>query len=535
MQSNVARSRVKLSQPQYAVFQARTPLVLDMAGQGGGKTEMIGVMTGLLITAFPQVKGFIGANTYMQLSQTTLEKTMATWLKYFGWDEYDRKENPHGFYVIDKKPPPHFKRNTRLKKYNNTISFKNGCLVYVGSLDNYLAHDGKEFGWAHLDEVKDAKEEALTGVILARLRQLGIYFDPSNNNALVYSETKEEADAKGWVSFNPCYVHTSPSYSGVEWLLRLFKIDKEEQAIRETLADPYKFYHKVRENVTAVIYQTYWNEPNLPSNYIANARLRLTVEEQDLFIAGIPFVKTGNEFYNQFKRSVHVVPSIKPDFNKRFHVTYDFNVMPYVTQIVSQVDTVMKWYNKVTGEKVDYLEDWHPRALFDPLEVTRIKILKEFCMKPPENETEQAAEILGQWLKANDAHCDIVVYGDGTGHNRINGMGSLTQYKIIKRILSKYFMNDIAAKKSNISVLMRKKFMNKLFAGKIPNLEIYIDASCVETIRDFEMLKQDANGKLKEKEKDPATGIAFEKIGHTSDAVDYLVCEIFKAFLKYVD
>ena len=532
MQDNTP-TRIKLSEPQNAVFQARTPLILDMAGQGGGKTEMIGVMTALLITAFPQVKGFIGANTYMQLSQTTLEKTMATWLKYFGWDEYDKRENPHGFYVINKKPPPSFKRFTRLAKYHNTISFKNGCLVYVGSLDNYIAHDGKEFGWAHLDEVKDAKEEALTKVILARLRQMGIYFDPANNNNLVYSDDKEAAEAKGWVSFNPCYVHTSPSHSGVEWLLRLFKIDKDETAIRETLNNPYKYYFKVKENVTAVIYQTFWNEPNIPSNYIPNARLRMTVEEQDLFILGIPFVKTGNEFYNQFNRRTHVVPNIKPDFNKRFHITYDFNVMPYVTQIVSQVDNVFKFYNKETGEKVDYLEDWH--VGFEPLEVTRIKILKEFCMRPPENETEQAADLLGQWLKLNNANCDLVVYGDGSGHNRITGMGSLTQYKIIKRILSKYFANEIAAKKSNISVLLRKKFLNKLFANKLPNLEIYIDASCTETIRDFEMLKQGINGKLKEKEKDPATGMMFEKIGHTSDAVDYLVCEIFKAYLRHID
>ena len=259
----------------------------------------------------------------------------------------------------------------------------------------------------------------------------------------------------------------------------------------------------------------------------------MTVEEQDLFILGIPFVKTGNEFYNQFNRRTHVEPNIKPDFNKRFHITYDFNVMPYVTQIVSQVDIVFKFYNKETGEKVDYLEDWH--VGFEPLEVTRIKILKEFCMRPPENETEQAADLLGQWLKLNNANCDLVVYGDGSGHNRITGMGSLTQYKIIKRILSKYFANEIAAKKSNISVLLRKKFLNKLLANKLPNLEIYIDASCTETIRDFEMLKQGINGKLKEKEKDPATGMMFEKIGHTSDAVDYLVCEIFKAYLRHID
>lgn len=94
MQSSTAtapRSRIRLSHPQNAVLKARTPLVLDMAGQGGGKTEMIGIMSAILIMGFPQVKGFIGANTYMQLSQTTLEKAMGVWAKYFGWDEYDRK------------------------------------------------------------------------------------------------------------------------------------------------------------------------------------------------------------------------------------------------------------------------------------------------------------------------------------------------------------------------------------------------------------------------------------------------------------
>ena len=33
---------LNLSEPQGAVYYARTPLVLDMAGQGAGKTENIG-------------------------------------------------------------------------------------------------------------------------------------------------------------------------------------------------------------------------------------------------------------------------------------------------------------------------------------------------------------------------------------------------------------------------------------------------------------------------------------------------------------
>lgn len=523
---------ILLSEPQEAVYNSRKPLVLNMAGQGGGKTEMIPIIAAQFILRFPQIKGFIGANTFDQLAQATINKTTDAWLKYFGWGEWDKKENPNGFYVVDKKPPAHFKRFTRLKRYNNTISFANGALVLTGSLDNYKAHDGKEFGWAQLDEVKDAKEEALTKVILGRLRQVGIYFDPANNNNLVYEPNKDAAKSAGLVAFNPCYVHTSPSYGGVEWLLKLFKIDKKEQEIRATLNDVYTYYQDEGEVTSVVIYQTHWNEDNLPLGHLKKERARMTAEEWDMFILGIPFVKTGNEFYNEFNRARTVVKNIKPDFGKRFHVTYDFNVMPYVTQIVAQVDTVFKWYNEHTGEKYDFLEDWHPRALFKPIEVTRVKILKEFCLKPPQNETEQAADLLGQWLKLNGATSDIVVYGDGSGHNRITGMGSLTQYKIIKRVLNKYYQNEIAAEKSNVGVLLRRKFMNRLFANKIPTLEVYIDASCEQTIRDFEMLKQDVNGKLKEKEKDEATGITFEKIGHTSDAVDYLFAKMFKALLK---
>ena len=118
-----------LSPPQAAVYFARSPLVLDMAGQGAGKTENIGVQTAELILNFPKAMGFIGANTYGQLAQTTIKKSTDAWLKYYGWDEYDRKENPAGFYVVDKKPPAHFKKFTRLKSYTNTISFKNGAFV----------------------------------------------------------------------------------------------------------------------------------------------------------------------------------------------------------------------------------------------------------------------------------------------------------------------------------------------------------------------------------------------------------------------
>ena len=526
------RQPLNLSHPQASVYYARTPLVLDMAGQGAGKTENIGVQSGDMINRFPKAIGFIAANTYLQLSQTTLKKAMDTWRKYYGWDEYDKNDNPSGFYVIDKKPPAHFRKFTRLRKYNNTISFKNGALLFTGSLDNYLAHDGKEFAWAHLDETKDTKKEAVTQVILSRLRQAGLYYREETDD-LYWIDDKKEAKKQGLTAYNPCCIHTTPALGGVDWIIDLFGLARLEPVISKTLANPDDYFYYVRKNVTVVIYQTYWNEANLPENYITNARLRLTDEEQKIFIEGNPFTKTGNEYFPEFQRSKHVFDNIRLDFTKRMHVMYDFNVMPYITQIVAQIDNVIKFYNKSTGEKVEFLEGGE--VGFEAINVMRIKICRELCKKPPENETEQACDALGLWLKENEFSGDIAVYGDASGHSRITGLASLTQYKIIKRILSKYFANDVLAKKANISVLQRKKLMNRIFAGKFPEIEIYIDSSCILSIRDFEFLKQDVNGKFKEKEIDKATGKAYEKIGHTSDAIEYFICEVLRNYLKFID
>ena len=522
---------LNLSEPQGAVYYARTPLVLDMAGQGAGKTENIGVQSAEMIDAFPKGVGFIAANTYLQLSQTTLKKAMDAWFKYYGWKEYD-KENPDGFFVVDKKPPSHFKRYTRLKSYQNTISFKNGALVFTGSLDNYKAHDGKEFAWAHLDETKDTRKEALTEVILARLRQTGLYYN-AETKAMFWIEDKERAKDLGLVAYNPCVIHTSPAVQGVDWLLDMFYLNKLEAVVTKTLEDPNDYFLFEYKNVTVVIYQTYWNLENLPENYITNARMRLTEDEQKIYIEGNPFTKTGNEYFPKFNRRKHVVEKIPINFGSRIHVTYDFNVMPYVTQIVAQVDSVVKFYNKTTGEKLDFLEGGETG--FEAINVTRIKIVKEFCLRPPQNETEQAAEVLGQWLQANEFTGDVAIYGDASGHNRITGLGALTQYKILRRVMAKYYANDVLADKANISVLQRKKLFNRIFEGKFPEIEIYISSECTELIRDFQHLKQGINGKHKEKEVDKVTGASFEKIGHTSDAAEYLICKLLKNYLKFID
>ena len=146
---------------------------------------------------------------------------------------------------------------------------------------------------------------------------------------------------------------------------------------------------------------------------------------------------------------------------------------------------------------------------------------------------EKACEEFCDWLKINNANCDVLTYGDASGKARIPGLGSLTNFKIINRIISQHYYSEEKVGKENVSVLKRKNFLNRLFAGKYPEIEIYISEECEELIRDLEFLKQAPDGgKFKEKAKDPSTGKEYEKIGHTSDALEYFICKLLFHYLK---
>lgn len=526
--------RIKISKPQLEVLLSRKPRTLDMAGQGSGKTFNIGFDTFEKVRVLPKAKGFIGANTYNQLSQSTLNRAFQVWKDIGGWTEWSR-DNPEGIYVIDKKPPSHFIKYEKFKSYQNIISFSNGAIIFIGSLDNWKAHDGKEFAWAHLDETKDTRQEALKEVIFARLRQFGMWYDDTKPNKPLLFDDKidhDEAREKGLVPFNPCIIHTSPSLGGVDWVLEMFGIMEQEKQIREALSDEYNFYTFENDNFKTIIYQTYWNENNLPDNYIENRRAELSENEQLLLIEGYPFSKTGGEFYSGFSRRIHVVPNIPINHSQSFHLSFDFNVVPYTSMLIAQVDYITKYINENTQEKQDF-----PSEHTTPIEVMRIKICRESALKPPNNETEQQCEEFIEFGKINGLEgSDVLVYGDASGKNRIPGLGSLTMFKIIRRTLGTFYNYNERVGKKNVGILSRRKLLNRIFEGKIPEVEIYIDASCKLLIMDLEFLKQSPDGKkYKEAETDKATGKSYEKYGHMSDCLDYFVSELLKHYLKDIN
>jgi hypothetical protein len=518
---------IELSEPQAAVLESRKQLNLEMSGQGGGKSQNIGYASGQLISEFPEALGFIGANTYLQLSQSTLKRVFETWKEDKGFEEYDAKGCPWGAYVVDKKPPPHFVRTHKLRDYSNTISFYNGQLTFIGSLENYKAHEGKEFAWAHLDETKDTKEEALKEVILGRLRQYGLWFDA--DGALFFDNhiEPEKAAGQGWTAWNPLYIHTSPKIHGAEWLIKMFKLDKFQKEIKKKCqARQHDFFYKEFENKSVCIYSAYHNEHNLAPGYLQNQEINLVEENAILkLVDGYPFGTAGGEWLPGFRRDKHVT-QVEYERGAPVHMTLDFNSMPYMTCLLAQFKYLIRYIDTV-GNKFD-----QPGEDRKQIEVVRVRFYREYCLKSPRNSTESICTQFRQDHSPQET--EIFYYGDANGLHKIPGLGNVTNFKILEDELFAYLHNQSKrVKDPNVGVFKRRDLVNDILNGvKYPEIEIEFDEGMENTIEDLENVKEGKDGKIKQEVVDPNTGKKYQKWGHCTDALEYLLSEAFKYLLK---
>lgn len=502
---------IKLHTPQLKVFKSRKALTLNMAGQRSGKSHNIGIKSGIYVSNAPKIRGMIAANTYMQLTQSTLVAVKKVWKTFFGLTEYDSKGNPHGDYVIHKHPPSHFVQFDKFDNYRSIISFRNGAIVFAVSLDNYMAHDGKEIGWAELDETKDTKEEALKAVILARLSQPGLFYN-NVTGAITYLE--EHENHSGYTPFNPCCINTSPAVGIVKWLTDMFNLSEYEKEIYDKVTDPKDYYYHEIGNQAVCIYSTYWNKHNLPDNYIEVRLSQLSENEGLKYVFGFPFARTGDSYFRNFKKSEHVRNVI---YNPRLpiHISYDFNVKPYMTLECAQVESI------------------------DELKEFQIRFFKEYCLASPENSTEAITKRFLNDFEDDDPM--IYFYGDASGDYRQAGSGDHTHFDTVRDILRNYISRSSdKVPRKNKAVFNRRDFVDKILEGKLTipyngmeyRVVIIIDESCKYLKEDMQWLKEGLDGKLKEKVKDEETKLTYEKLGHTSDAMEYLVCELLDDYYQ---
>lgn len=476
-----------ISEPQKAILRSVKPNNLFLAGVGSGKTYLGGIISYRFIKNFPDVFGFIGANTYEQLNTSTLYRIREYW-KSIGITEWT-KDNPSGMYVAGKKPPDHFdKRNHNFDSYNSIISFVNGGVVYMGSLENAAAHAGKQFGWAILDETKDSREEDIKEIIITRLRQKGIYVKDGR-----FSHEGED--------INPLYILTSPAK--VDWLNELFELDKHIDEISSLIYSDKTYFHKEFPNKYVTISSTYHNQRNLPKGYIDNIKANNSDERFKALVYSNPFMLTGGEFYSSFNRLKHV-DRITYNNNLPLHISFDQNTVPYNSASIWQIE------NK--------------EGLW------LMKCVDEIALQNPRNSTEEVCE---EFMSRYPNHkAGLFYYGDASGKARSTMNKDFKHhYEIIAYKLRKYLVNNSdRTTLRNPSVVKRRDFINTLFEEKYP-VRLIINELCKYLIGDLMYLKQAIDGtKDKHIVKDVDTGERYQKYGHLSDGMDYIITELFKDY-----
>jgi hypothetical protein len=480
-----------VSKPQKAILKSKSSVNLFLGGVGSGKTYLLGIKTYQLISKFPKVRGFIGANTYLQLQQSTLFRIREYW-KSIGIVEYDKVSRPHGQYVVGKKPPSHFNtENHNFDDYYGIISFITGGVIFIGSLDNASAHEGKEFGWAVLDETKDTDESDVKEIIIARIRQKGMF--------IVDGELSDKGTDEQ--QYNPLFVVTSPAK--VDWINEWFELEKYIDEISAKIYSGETFFEKEFGNKFVTISSTYHNIHNVGANYIQNVLDNNTEERGKALIYSNPFTLTGGEFYSSFNRLKHVS---KIAYNPEIpiHISFDQNTVPYNSASIWQI---------IGKDGIWYIDCVDEIALVNPRNSTE-EVCEEFAMRYPSHKA------------------GLYYYGDASGKARSTMNRDFKHhYEIVEYKLRSYLVNNSdRTMTKNPSIVKRRDFVNLIFEGKLP-IRISISESCKYLIGDLMYLKQALDGtKDKHIVTDKESGEKYQKYGHLSDGMDYILTDLFKSY-----
>lgn len=216
-------------------------------------------------------------------------------------------------------------------------------------------------------------------------------------------------------------------------------------------------------------------------------------------------MRTGGEFWKQFDETKHVTP-LKHE-QGTIHVSLDENVNPYVTVSVWQII-----------EK-------------------DIRQIDELPCKTPDNNAPKAAKKLADKLHSISYKDVLFIYGDPSASRRstVDENSSSFYDKFIEVLRREGFTVINRVAKSAPEVALSAAFINDIYEHNLYGYSISIGDNCKISIDDYATVKEDKDGKmLKPKEKDKATGVTYEPVGHFSDAKRYFITTVLKnEFVQY--
>ena len=220
-------------------------------------------------------------------------------------------------------------------------------------------------------------------------------------------------------------------------------------------------------------------------------------------------VQIGGEVYYGFNTNQHITEvKYKPELP--LHISWDFNRLPYTTCLIAQVEVV--------GE------------------FTEVRFIDELCLPDPARTKGTAQRFFQKYYHGLGHKTGLFIYGDPSGKNEDSKTEKgENNYKLITNELTIMHPQVRGINSAAPSVDMRINWINDVLENNYGNIKILIDPKCTYLINDMQYIKIDPKGgKLKEKGMIPGIETPCEIYGHTSDALEYLLCQVFNTeYLRF--
>lgn len=249
-------------------------------------------------------------------------------------------------------------------------------------------------------------------------------------------------------------------------------------------------------------------------NYLQSLKDNLNHYEYEVFVEGNWEVqlKTGGEFLRSFDLQKHIKET-RFDRDNTVHISIDSNVYPHIAITAWQMsrDEAYRWQVKQVGE---------------------------VPCSDPDNTASRAGKKLLQFLRDNNYHSRVFLYGDKSTKSRNNideEKRSFFQILCEQLIKAGYVIED-KMPSSMPPVAGVADFVNACLAGEVSEINIEIGQHCKESINDYIETKSDKDGTmLKVRVQHPTIkGLTYEKNGHLTDTFkDFMVQAFNDEFRKY--
>lgn len=341
-------------------------------------------------------------------------------------------------------------------------------MAYSPSDPDYLRFGSSEFSGAFVDEVGEVDQRGVD-VLFSRIR---------------WKVADTFKVPKMLMSTNPC----------LGWVRDRFVLDENAEPV------------VCRPNEMYIPFSVYDNPDKNFVNAYVSALYKISdpsVRERLLFGNWLYVDVNDAACYWKFDGAKHLVDGLrdtKYDPLKPLILSFDFNVAPYMSCLIAQLD----YENKC------------------------VYVLEEVRGMPEdkENNTPKFAEKIRQKLLLMSHTGGVIVTGDPAGLQRSTTTEEgVNNYTILMSTLR--MSPQLRAQKKLLSKqpsqITRLEFVNNIFDG-YQGWTILIDLKCRKLIEDLINQRKEMDGsKSKAKITDPKLGIKYERYGHFSDTLDYLL------------